>query len=651
MIVATAGHIDHGKTLLVRALTGIDTDRLPEEKARGISIDLGFAHARVGEEVLGFVDVPGHERFIRNMLAGVCSIDAAMLVVAADDGVMPQTIEHVQILNLMDVRRGVTVITKADRVTEDRVSAVSAEVDALLADTKLADFPTIAVSALSGQGIEDLRGWLRELSNERHLPAMEGKHFRLAVDRVFTVSGSGTVVTGTVFSGSVAVGDHLLLSPCALPVRARGLQVYGASAGSAVAGQRCAVNLTGVGVDEVSRGDWLLAPELHAPTEKFDARLHVLPIEATPLTHWTPVHLHLGTAEVMGRIVVPAERSIGPGTACMVQVILDKAISALHGDRFVIRDQSARRTLGGGVVLDPYPPKRSRRGVLRLAELEVMERASPEEVLSGLLDLAEDGVDLPRFARTMNMTSSRAADVQRSARVVVLGKECEVGVSRAFVDLVGGRILAALRQFHHDQPLGAGMTPSALKRAAAPRLGGQPFQFLLRELANRQVLVLSENVARLPSHDTTANPIDDQVWAKVKPCLEKAGVLAPTVPDLAAQLEMNESALRDFLQRKSRSTEVMRVSENRFFLRTTLASLAAVAHQVAASTESGSFTAAQFRDAIGTGRGLAIHVLEFFDRLGITHRIRHQRSRGKDPVAILGAPALTEPTDHTERQL
>ncbi|NYT62058.1 selenocysteine-specific translation elongation factor [Alcaligenaceae bacterium] len=647
MIVATAGHIDHGKTLLVRALTGIETDRLPEEKARGISIDLGFASTSLGTNVIGFVDVPGHERFIRNMLAGVCSIDAALLVIAADDGVMPQTVEHVQILDLLDVRRGVAVITKSDRVSEDRVRAVYKEVSALLSDTKLAGFPTLAVSALSGQGIEDLRAWLRDLSLDPQAAVAEGQHFRLAVDRVFTVHGSGTVVTGTIFNGAVTLGDHLMLSPRDLPVRVRGLQIYGAQAAKAVSGQRCAINIVGAGVEQVTRGDWLLSPELHAPTQRFDARLHILPIETSALTHWTPIHLHLGTTEEMGRVVVPAGGNIAPGASSFVQIVLEKPIAALHGDRFVIRDQSARRTLGGGVVLDPFPRKRGRRSALRLSELEVLERSTASEILSGLLDLADGGVDLQRFACAMNLTPERAADVQRAAQTIVLGKEPEIGISHTFSDLVGNRILSVLEQFHQDHPQGKGMTSVVLNRATAPKLRQQAFQHILRRLANRQALILSDNCVRLINHDTTANPIDNQLWQEVRRVLELAGAFAPDIKQLAAQLQMKETVLRDFLHRKSRSFELIRVTENRFFLRTTLADLAATAHDVASLSDSGLFTAAQFRDAIGTGRGLAIHILELFDQLGITHRIGNQRRRGKGPAETLCAVKATKPADST----
>src|SRR5689334_16659070 len=353
MIVATAGHIDHGKTLLVRTLTGVDTDRLPEEKARGISIDLGFAYLPLdARKLIGFVDVPGHERFIRNMLAGVCGIDFALLVVAADDGVMPQTLEHLHILDLLHVRRGAVAITKSDRVEASRVREVEQQVGTLIGQTQLAGAPILAVSAVSGVGIDHLRALLVNEAGAQAERNAQGGHFRYAVDRAFTVAGSGTVVTGTVFAGSVKPGDRVVVSPEGLEVRVRSIQIHGKTADRASSGERCALNLTGADVASIGRGDWVLAPVLHNPTRRIDARVTVLSAEEGALEHWTPVHLHLATSDVTGRIATRRGASIAPGDTAIVQLVLDEPIGALRGDRFIVRDQSASRTLGGGIVLD-----------------------------------------------------------------------------------------------------------------------------------------------------------------------------------------------------------------------------------------------------------------------------------------------------------
>ncbi len=358
MIVATAGHVDHGKTALVRALTGVDTDRLPEEKRRGISIDLGFAYWRAADDALiGFVDVPGHERFVRNMLAGVCGIDAVLLVVAADDGVMPQTVEHLSIIELLAVERGIAVINKIDRVSPRRVEEVAANLRALLAPTRIAQVQILPVSAKTGEGLETLRDALAALAQRAARQSQEGP-FRFAIDRAFSIAGAGTVVTGTAFNGSVGQGDRLVLTPSGVPVRVRGLQKDGKPATRAVAGERCAINLADVDVPRAGRGDWLVAEGLHAPTRRMDVRLNVLRSERSALRHWTPVHLHHGAGDVTARVAIKGE--IAPGGTAIAQLVTDDVVAALHGDRFVIRDQSALRTVGGGRVIDPFAPRRSR---------------------------------------------------------------------------------------------------------------------------------------------------------------------------------------------------------------------------------------------------------------------------------------------------
>ena len=636
MIVATSGHIDHGKTLLVRTLTGIDTDRLPEEKARGISIDLGFAHAAVEGATLSFVDVPGHERFIRNMLAGVCAIDAALLVVAADDGVMPQTLEHVHILDLLGIEHGIAVITKADRVSQERVDAVRAEVGALLSTTRLASYSILAASAVSGLGLPELRQSLARLSTGMRRRAVEGQNFRLAIDRAFTVAGSGTVVTGTVFSGAVAAGDKLVVSPRGTPVRVRGVQVHGKSAERAEASQRCALNLTGADLETVARGDWLLDPSVHAPTRRFDARVSVLASETESLAHWTPVHVHLGTVNVLGRVAIPSASKIAPGESAHARLVLERAIGALHGDRFVIRDQSARRTVGGGVVLDPFSPPRRRASAARTAELAILELAAPDDVLRGLIGVSESGVDLERFVRAFNLTPDSAARVLDSAGAVVLGKEHPTAVSRATHERLRDKVLVALRNFHAAKPQAGGMEVAALRRAIAPAFSAEAFLIVVRELADKRALSLANDTARLAEHDATSNPADQRLWSDVRRALPAAGPFAPTVAELAEKLKVKEATLRDFLHRKSRGGEVLRVGAERFYSRAALATLADGAHKLARAS-GGQFTVAQFRDATGTTRALAIPILELLDKLGITQRIGDNRRIGKDFVPILGA--------------
>ena len=641
MIVATAGHIDHGKTLLVKTLTGVDTDRLPEEKARGISIDLGFAYWLLeGGAVIGFVDVPGHERFIRNMLAGVCGIDYALLVVAADDGVMPQTVEHLQILDLLGIRHGIAAITKADRVAPERVEAVRAEVSSLLAPTRLAGVPVLPVSAVSGTGIDELRQQLAAGAARHSARAAEGQHFRFAIDRAFTIAGSGTVVTGTVFNGAVAVGDRLVISPRGAQVRVRGVQMRGQPAERAQAGQRCALNLTGADLGSVARGDWALHEAVHAPTQRLDVRLTVLASEAEPLEHYTPVHVHLATADITARVAIAGGGSIAPGASGLAQLVLDKPVGALNSDRFIIRDQSARRTIGGGLVVDPYARSARRASTARLAELAALEQGSPEAALAAMLKDAAGAVDITRFERVFALKPERAAALYDAAGVVVLGKERRTGITRARRDSLREQALAAVREFHGAHPQAVGMESAALQKRLAPQLPVEAFQALTRELADERKLEISGGGLRVPGHDATSNPEDQRMWQLVLPALQAAGFAPPPVPELAAALKLKEATLKDFLHRKSRTGEILRVPPDRFYPRATLATLAATAHALARTAP---FTAAQFRDATGIGRGLAIEILETLDSLAITQRIGDTRKARKDFVPILGAAEPARP--------
>jgi selenocysteine-specific elongation factor len=640
MIVATAGHIDHGKTLLVKTLTGVDTDRLPEEKARGISIDLGFAYLPLATGgLIGFVDVPGHERFIRNMLAGVCGIDFALLIVAADDGVMPQTIEHLHILDLLHVAHGAAVITKIDRVDSGRVRDVEAAVRALLASTRLAQIPVMAVSAVTGEGIEALRETLIAEARRYSGKHTEGQHFRYAIDRAFTIAGSGTVVTGTVFNGLVKAGDRLMISPAGLPVRVRGIQIQGKTAHEARAGERCALNLTGADLDSVRRGDWVLATEIHHPTSRIDARVKVLESEAHSLRHWTPVHLHLGTSDATARVATRRGASVAPGESAIVQLVLDEPIGALRGDRFILRDQSASRTVGGGLVLDPFAPATRRSSATRIAALAAFEHDGPAEALTALISSGTQPVDLGLFETIYNVTAQRAAQLYDTAGLVQLGKERRIGITRARLQSVRDAAISHLQAFHNRQPQAAGESIEALRRTVSSDLAADAFASVLRQLADERKIEVSSSTARLPGHNATANAADDRLWQTIRPVLEASGFNTPQARELAAQVKLKEPIVKDFLYRKARTGEVVRVAGDRFYPRATLAALASVAQATAQSQANGLFTAAQFRDATGLGRSLAIEILECLDTLGITQRMGDARKMRKDYVPILGEPA------------
>ncbi len=637
MIVATAGHIDHGKSTLVKSLSGIDTDRLPEEKARGISIDLGFAYWNPPDAPqIGFVDVPGHERFVRNMLAGVCGIDFVMLVVAADDGVMPQTVEHLNIIDLLGVTAGIAVVTKTDRVDPERVAAVIESTRALLAPTSLSAIEVVAASANTGEGVAHLREVLARASRNLRSRDTAGRQLRYAVDRAFTIAGSGTVVTGTVFNHAIRVGDRVTVTPRGVSVRVRGIQKNGVPGDFASAGERCAINLAGASLDEVGRGDWIVAPPLHAPTERMDARLSILVAEERALGHWTPVRLHLGTAEVIARVSIRRGESIEPGTSKVVQLLLDRPIAALQGDRFILRDQSATRTIGGGTIVDPFAPRPRRRDPLRGERLEALAISDPLAALSRLLDCSPAGVDLAKFGCAFNLTEARRQEILVAADAILVTKDPDIAFRRTAIEALHANILATLKVFHSDQPRSLGLGLRELRARAAPALDEKTFLALLRTLTDAKKLTVTGSIATLAGHQATANSVDDVMWQKLKPLLDAMQFKPEPAETLAITAGLKKAIVEEFLHRKAKSGEVFRVSSNRFYPRATFARLAALAQVVADASADQMFTAAQYRDQVGVNRMLAIEILESLDRIGITQRLGDKRKIRKDFATILG---------------
>src|SRR5580700_3299923 len=406
MIIGTAGHIDHGKTTLVRAHTGVDTDRLKEEKARGISIELGYAYTQLAAgAVLGFIDVPGHERLVHTMVAGACGIDFALLVVAADDGVMPQTREHVAILELLGVAQGAVALTKIDRVDRERLGEVDAQVKAMLATTALKAAPLFALDATAADhpGTSALRHHLQQMAAQTRARGDQGL-FRLAVDRVFTLSGHGTVVTGTVFSGQVRTGDTVAVMPSGTQVRVRSIHAQNRAANIGRAGERCAVNLAGIETSTIARGDWLADPRAFVPNPRIDVRLNLLPGDSSRrFKSWSPLHVHIGTSHHVAHVVPLESTELLPGQSGRVQLVFDTPVCTAPGDRFIARDAQAMHTVGGGVVLDPAAPARKRRSAERMGWLEALEKLVAGEGVALLLQGAPYGVKMSDLARLLGM--------------------------------------------------------------------------------------------------------------------------------------------------------------------------------------------------------------------------------------------------------
>ena len=620
MIVGTAGHIDHGKTALVKALTGVDADRLPEEKARGITIDLGYAYTPLPDgEVLGFIDVPGHEKLVRNMLAGATGIDYVLLVVAADDGPMPQTREHLQILELLGLSHGAVALTKIDRVSPARVVQSEAEVRALLSGTALAGSPVFRLSSVTGEGVAALKGFL-ESEAARLAPRPSAGHFRLAIDRCFTLPGAGTVVTGTVFSGAVSVGDALVLSPPGLKVRVRSLHAQNQPAEHGTAGQRCALNLVGEGFDKskVQRGYWVLAPPIHAPSQRIDVQLNVLAAEDQPLVHWTPVHFHLAAVEAMGRVALLEGARLNPGETGLAEIVLDRPIGALRGDRFVIRDQSALRSVGGGMVLDPFPPSRGRRAPARLELLRSCATAQPAKALEVALQHSRLGVDLERFALNWNLTEPEIALLPTGEYHLVHEAGGRRIFSRTTWSALQNMACKALADEHARTPDMAGVGRERLCRLAFPGLARAAYDELITGLLETGQIAQTGAWLHTPEHHVQLTAGDLGLWQKVEPLLEQHAFHPPRVRDLSQVLHTDENTMRQLLIRVARIGKVYPVAHDHYFTQRTVMRLAQIACDTAA--EHGSVNAADFRDRIGTGRKLAIQILEFFDHIGFTRR-------------------------------
>jgi selenocysteine-specific elongation factor len=648
MIVGTAGHIDHGKTTLVRALTGVDTDRLPEEKARGISIELGYAFmpASAGEQAerIGFIDVPGHERLVHTMIAGATGIDFGLLLVAADDGVMPQTREHLAVLALLGVPRGAIAITKADRVDDARLAQVRAEVDALVAPTPFARSPVLSVSAHTGAGVDALRSLLVDASlerasaeaSERAGPDTAPAAFRLAIDRVFTLAGIGTVVTGTIHAGRVSVGDELALVPSAgvRLARVRSLHAQNHAVDEARAGQRCAISLVGIAKDEIARGQWVVEPTVALHTGRLDALLALWPDEPRPLRSGTPVHVHIGAAATIGSVAVlgteastagspddpaVADSTLRPGRSAFVQIVLHEPIAAWRGDRVILRDASASRTIAGGVVLDPVAPSRYRRTPQRLAELAAMSLPTAARRLHALADSAPHGVSLTSWSRSEGRTAQVSLPTPPDALLASDAAHGQWALGTTQARAIGELALQQLRAFHARDPELLGPDTARLRRLVSPRLPEALWKALLAQSQRDGAVTLRGAFVHLPEHALRLSAADERLAQKVAPMLAADGFEGHWVRDLARDAHESELMVRGTLARLAQRGELHQVVKDLYYAPATIAKAAALVR--AAAGDTGAITAAGFRDATGLGRKRAIQILEYLDRVGLLRRV------------------------------
>jgi selenocysteine-specific elongation factor len=621
VIVGTAGHIDHGKTSLLQALTGQSGDRRREERERGMTIDLGYLYAVLepGAELTGFIDVPGHERFTHNMLAGAQGIDLVLLVVAADDGVMPQTREHLAIVELLGIPRALVAITKCDRVDPARVQAVHEQMTTLLAPGPYADAPQIALSSVTGEGVEALRQALLDAQHDV-LQRSTGGGFRLAIDRAFSVAGAGIVVTGTALSGQVTAGDTLMLSPLGKPVRVRGLHAQNQAADTAYAGQRVALNLSAerLALEHIHRGQWLLAEWLYAPTQRLDIDLRLLASEAKAFEHFQPVHVHLGTQDVTGRVALLEGESLAPGGRMFAQILLNAPVQAVKGDPLILRDQSAQRTLGGGRVLDPFAPSRHRRSPERLAQLQALASSNRlEALLPALLANSDTGLDPRQLERQFNRP--RATWVLPDDVRLIETRQGPLLFSAPRWEALKAPLLEQLARFHLLEPDQMGPDRDRLRRFTASSLERSTFIRLLDELLASGAIVASGPWLHIPEHQVRLSEEDEALWNRIQPLFEQAGFDPPWV----RKLGNDEATVRLLLRKMARLGLLHQVVRDLFYTDAIIRRLAAMLLQLAEHNPV--IQVAAFRDAVGLGRKRSIQILEYFDRIGLTRRLGDKR--------------------------
>ncbi len=628
VIVGTAGHIDHGKTALVKALTGIDADRLEEEKRRGITIDIGFAHldldAPGGETLhLGFVDVPGHERFVRNMLAGIGGIDMVLLVVAADEGIMPQTREHFDICRLLAVQRGITVLTKSDAVDSDTLEVVRLEVEEFLRRSFLDPVraPILAVSSLTGDGLGELTRAIGKVAAEavvRDSAALP----RLPIDRVFTMKGFGTVVTGTLVSGTVTREDEMEVFPQGRRVRVRGVQVHGSAAEQAVAGQRTALNLAGVATDELARGMTLAPPNTLRATRGADVFLQMLP-SARPLKDRARVHFHAFTTETMAEVVLIGEKTVAPGGAGYAQLRLADSTLLLPGDHFILRQFSPVMTIGGGVVIDAAPLARRRQHTATLEFLRSIETGPDEEVLLARIDrrgnqalnthdaIAETGWPKHRMARPLQILLDRH-QIYRAGEEFIAASPLGAAKKAA---------LAQVTAYHNANPLVAGIGKEALREKLG--LGEAVSSAVMASLVAEKKLEIVGEVVRLPGRGVRMKEEESESKQVIETAFASAGLKVPALKDVLAGLKIDRVRSQKIVTLLLRDRVLVKISEDLVFHHSALESLKRAV--IALKPNTPKIDVARFKDLTGVSRKYAIPLLEFLDRERVTQRVGDER--------------------------
>lgn len=623
MIIGTAGHIDHGKTALVRALTGINTDQLKDEQQRGITISLGYAYQPLDQDItLGFVDVPGHEKLIHTMVAGATGIDYAMLVVAADDGIMPQTLEHIAILSLLGLAQGCVVITKQDQAQPEQLAHTQQQLTRTLANTFLATAPQFVVDSLSGKGIRALSDYLQQQARHQQAAARGGL-FRLAIDRAFTLKGQGTVVTGTVHSGTFHLTENhtqLRLMPANIPVRIRSIHAQNQSSNHAYTGQRCAFNIANMAKETINRGDWLADAACFIPSLRMDVSLQLLTSVSQQLTTWTPLHVHVGAAHVMAHLVPLSQDVVQPGQQVLAQLVFDSPLCAMPGDHFIIRNAQAQHTLGGGQILDANGPDRKRRAPARLTWLNAIVDYLHGYELLPLLQHAPYGIPYADLQRLVPEDLKQITlPVEAISLTPASSRQVPMLIHEAHWQPLLSHIEATLAHAHERYPDEPGIGGARLRRMTDPAMPLALWQHALHSLVQQQRLLVKGAWYHLPEHTVSFSEQEITLAEQILMLAYQGEYDPPWVRDIAASLEVPEQDIRLLGRKLVQQGQLYQVQPDLFYHHQHIEQLAQLLRD---ATQQEGIKAAQLRDKLGLGRKRTLQILEFFQRIGYSRRLQ-----------------------------
>jgi selenocysteine-specific elongation factor len=626
VILGTAGHIDHGKTSLVKAMTGIDTDRLKEEKERGITIELGFAHLGLPSgQILGIVDVPGHEKFVKNMVAGATGVDLVALVIAADEGVMPQTREHLEICQLLRVKKGLVVLTKIDMVDQEWLELVKEDVSAFMAETFLAGSPIVPVSSLTGQGIKELVEVLDSLVKE--IPERETSgFFRLPVDRIFTMKGFGTVVTGTTISGLIRTGDEVTIYPQSLEARIRGIQVHNREVQEVSAGLRTAINLQGIEKEQIERGNVAATKDSLRPTRIVDVVLHHLKSAPRKLKNRAKVRFHTGTSEIIATVVLLDRDELNPGDGCFAEIRLEDPVAVLARDRYVLRSYSPVRAIAGGEILNAAPQKKKRFSEAALAELKVLSSGNLSEITEQFVLASRfDGVEQSELPFLTNASRKKLEEIikalQAKKRIIQYDKDKGTLVHADYLKKEREQILFILSEYHKNFPLKVGLVKEELRSRTAGSGDSKLFNFVITQLGQESIVVQEKEILRLKDHRVTLARDQEKVRHQIEEIYLKGALQPPYFKELTQKFPGNSGT--DVLQVMVKDGILIKVKEDLFFHKDVIEELKK--RLIAVLKERGEIDTPQFKDMTGASRKYTIPLLEYFDITQLTMRIGDKR--------------------------